>query len=50
MAHVALSTRRFLRDGKLVTHEKGMLFVEAEREGLVAKARSFVEQFVAKLR
>ncbi len=39
-----------MKDGKLVTREKGMLFVEPLREGLVAKARSFVEEFVAKLR
>jgi hypothetical protein len=49
VAHVALSTRRYLRDGKLVTHEKGMLLVESERDALVAKARSFVEDWIAKL-
>ncbi len=50
MAHVGVSTRASVKDGKLVTREKGMLFVEPLREGLVAKARSFVEEFVAKLR
>lgn len=50
VAHVALSTRRYLKDGKLVTNEKGMLFVEPRREGVVAKARGFVEEFVAKVK
>ena len=50
VAHVAVSTRRYLRDGKLVTHEKGLLLVEAEQGALVARARSFVEEWVAALR
>jgi hypothetical protein len=49
MAHVAISIRRYLKDGKLVTHEKGMLFVEPTREALVPRARGFVEEFVAAL-
>ena len=50
VAHVAASTRRFFRDGKLVTREKGMLFIEPRREGVVARARTFVEEFVAGLK
>jgi hypothetical protein len=49
VAHVALSTRRYLREGKLVTREKGMLLVEAEREPLVARAREFLQGWIAKL-
>jgi hypothetical protein len=49
IAHVALSTRRFLKDGKLVTNEKGMLLVDPEKDGVVARARGFVEEFVARL-
>jgi hypothetical protein len=48
-AHVAVSTRRYLRDGKLVGNERGMLLVEAKREALTARARTFVEEYVAKL-
>jgi hypothetical protein len=48
-AHVAVSTRRYLRDGKLIGNERGMLLVEAEREALAARARAFVEEYVAKL-
>jgi hypothetical protein len=50
MAHVGVSTRRYLKDGKHVTHEKGMLLVEPTREGLVPRVRSFVEEFVSALR
>jgi hypothetical protein len=50
VAHVSASTRRFLRDGKLVTREKGMLLVEPRRETLVPRVRTFVEEFVAGLR
>jgi hypothetical protein len=50
VAHVAASTRRYLRDGKLVTNEKGLLLVEATKEALVAKARTFVEQYAAGLK
>jgi len=49
MAHVGVSTRRYLKDGKLVTHEKGMLLVEPTREALVPRVRAFVEEFVSKL-
>jgi len=49
VAHVSASTRRFLRDGKLVTREKGMLLVEARRDVLVPRVRSFVEDFVTGL-
>jgi hypothetical protein len=49
MAHVGISTRRYLKDGKLVTHEKGMLFVEPTREALVPRARGFIEEFIATL-
>jgi hypothetical protein len=49
VAHVSASTRRFFRDGKLVTREKGMLFVEAHREEVVPRVRSFVDDFVAGL-
>jgi hypothetical protein len=49
VAHVSSSTRRFFRDGKLVTREKGMLFVEPHREEVVARVRSFVDEFVAGL-
>jgi lactam utilization protein B len=49
VAHVAVSTRRYLRDGKLVADEKGMLLVESTKEALAAKARSFVEDTVAAL-
>ena len=38
-AHVSTSTRRYLRDGKLVTNERGMLLVEATKGDLAAKAR-----------
>jgi hypothetical protein len=49
-AHVSASTRRYLRDGKLVSNEKGMLLVEATKEDLAAKARKFVEDYAAGLR
>jgi hypothetical protein len=49
VAHVALSTRRYFKDGKLVTREKGMLLVEAERDALVARTRGFLEDWIAKL-
>ena len=49
VAHVSASTRRLLKDGKLVTREKGTLFVEATREGLVRKVRKFVEDFASSL-
>ncbi len=49
MAHVGVSIRRYLKTGQLVTREKGMLFVEPLRERLSAKARSFVEEYVAML-
>jgi len=48
VAHVSGSTRRLLKDGKLVTREKGTLLVEATREGLVRKVRKFVEDFVSR--
>ncbi len=50
VAHVSASTRRFLRDGKLVANEKGMLLVEPARESLVARARTFLEAYVAALK
>lgn len=50
VAHVAASTRRFFRDGKLVTREKGMLFIEPRREAVVPRVRTFVEEFVAGLK
>ncbi len=49
VAHVSASTRRLLNDGKLVTREKGMLFVEPTRDGLVRKVRKFVEDFASSL-
>lgn len=49
VAHVSTSTRRFLRDGKLVTREKGMLLVEPRREDVVPRAHEFVDAFVAAL-
>ena len=49
VAHVSASTRRLLNDGKLVTREKGTLFVEPKREGLVRKVRKFVEDFASRL-
>lgn len=49
VAHVAVSTRRLVKDGKHVTHEKGMLLVDALRAGLLARTQRFVEDFVAKL-
>lgn len=49
VAHVATSTRRFLREGKLVTHEKGMLFVDAKRDEVVRRVHAFVDAFVAGL-
>jgi hypothetical protein len=48
-AHVAASTRRYLKDGKLVSNERGMLLVEAQREALAARARTFLEEYVARL-
>jgi hypothetical protein len=48
-AHVAISTRRYLKEGKLVANERGMLLVEAERDALVARAKTFLEEYVAKL-
>lgn len=48
-AHVAVSTRRLQKDGKLVTREKGFLFVEATREAVLGKARAFVEDFAGRL-
>jgi hypothetical protein len=48
VAHVAVSVRRYVKAGKLISNEKGMLFIEPKRDGVVAKARSFVEEFVAK--
>ena len=50
VAHVAVSTRRYLRGGKLVSNEKGMLLVEAEKDALVARARSLVEEYAARLK
>jgi hypothetical protein len=49
MAHVAASTRRLLKDGKHVTREKGMLFVEPTRERLVGRVRKFVEDYASSL-
>jgi hypothetical protein len=49
VAHVSASTRRLLNDGKLVTRERGTLFVEPMREGLVRKVRKFVEDFASRL-
>ena len=49
VAHVSVSTRRLLKDGKLVTREKGMLFVEPIRDGIVRKVRKFVEGFASSL-
>jgi hypothetical protein len=49
VAHVSASTRRFLKDGKLVTREKGTLFVEPTRDGLLRKVRTFVEGFASSL-
>lgn len=49
VAHVSASTRRLLRDGKLVTHEKGMLLVEAHREDLLPRVHAFLDEFVAGL-
>jgi hypothetical protein len=49
VAHVSTSTRRFFRDGKLVTREKGMLLVEPHREALPPRVRTFLEEFVAGL-
>lgn len=49
VAHVAASTRRFFKDGKLVTREKGMLFVEPRREAIVPRVRAFLEEFAAGL-
>jgi hypothetical protein len=49
VAHVAASTRRLQRDGKLVTREKGMLFVEARRDAVIPRVRAFVDDFVAGL-
>jgi hypothetical protein len=49
-AHVSASTRRYLRDGKLVSNEKGMLLVEATKEELAARARKFVEEYAAGLK
>ena len=50
VAHVSVSTRRYFKDGKLVTNEKGILLVEPTREALAAKARTHVEEFVSRLR
>lgn len=49
VAHVSTSIRRFFRDGKLVTREKGMLLVEPRREALPPRVRTFLEEFVAGL-
>lgn len=49
VAHVSTSTRRFFRDGKLVTRERGMLFVEPRREDVVPRVKGFVDDFVAGL-
>jgi creatinine amidohydrolase/Fe(II)-dependent formamide hydrolase-like protein len=49
MAHVSTSTRRLQKDGKLVTREKGTLFVEPLREGLVEKVRKFVGDYASSL-
>jgi hypothetical protein len=49
VAHVAASTRRFFKDGKLVTREKGLLLVEPHRENLVPRVRTFLEEYVASL-
>lgn len=49
VAHVSTSTRRFFRDGKLVTREKGMLFVEPRREDLLPRVKGLVDDFVAGL-
>jgi hypothetical protein len=46
-AHVSTSTRRLLKDGKLVTREKGTLFIEPTRDGVAAKARKLVEDYAA---
>jgi hypothetical protein len=48
VAHVAVSTRRYVKEGKLITNEKGTLLIEAKRDEVAAKARTFVEEFVAK--
>jgi hypothetical protein len=50
IAHVAVSTRRYLKEGKLVTNEKGMLLVDPRRDGVAARAQKFVEDCVAKLK
>jgi hypothetical protein len=49
VAHVALSTRRLQKDGKLVGRERGKLFIEAERDAVVARVRGLVEEWVATL-
>jgi hypothetical protein len=45
--HVSASTRRLLKDGKLVTREKGTLFVEPTRDGVADKVRKFVEDYAS---
>lgn len=47
VAHVSASTRRFFRDGKLVTREKGLLVVQAHREDVIPRIHEFVDEFVA---
>lgn len=49
VAHVSASTRRFLRDGKLVTRERGLLVVQARRDEVVPRVHDFVDEFVAGL-
>jgi hypothetical protein len=49
VAHVALSARRLQKDGKLVSRERGKLFVEAERDAVVARVRGLVEEWVGTL-
>ncbi len=49
VAHVSTSARRLRKDGNLVTREKGMLFMEPERDEVVRKVRKFVEDFASRL-
>lgn len=49
VAHVSASTRRYLRDGKLVTREKGLLVVEPRPGDVAPRVHEFVDAFVASL-
>jgi hypothetical protein len=49
VAHVSASTRRYLRDGKLVTREKGLLVVEPRAADVAPRVHAFVDAFVASL-